>query len=62
MFEPWLNVLFFEGLSHGSKSYFEGVCAMAQSHTLRGFEPRLKGLSCEDLSDLFVEVLSLGNM
>ena len=34
-FEPWLKVLYFRCLSHGSKPYFLGVWAMAKSPIFR---------------------------
>ena len=40
--EPWLKVLFFGGLSHGSKSNNWCVRAMAQSPIIDEFEPWLK--------------------
>ena len=40
--EPWLKVLYFGGLSHGSKSNNWCVRAMAQSPIIDEFEPWLK--------------------
>ena len=52
--EPWLKVLFFGGLSHGSKSNNWCVRAMAQSPIIDEFEPWLKVQQCSKSNNIGV--------